>query len=97
MVVDDEIYQPKTLKMHCRFLTKVYEKVDKTSDYEPFSVESSAQDKTDEYNIDVRPENEMSNKKDTEVTRQEQKSKKAETKSSKPSVHKMSLRKRKAE
>ena len=94
-IVNDEIFQPKTLKIHCRFLTKVYEKNDETSDYEPFSVDSnSAQDETDEYSTDVRPETEMSKDKSTNDSPAGSRAKKKELKPSKPSMHKMNLRKR---
>ena len=36
-IVDDPLIQPKQLKMHCRFLTKVYKDKETTDEYEPLA------------------------------------------------------------
>ena len=91
-IVDDDLTQPKMLKMHCRFLSKVYKVVKVVNDdYERFAEIGNSAISTNkaEYNHHVG-----SRKKLLDQNKEVKPKKSDETKVKSESSHRMTLRKR---
>ena len=90
-IVDDDLTQPKMLKMHCRFLSKVYKDKVVNDDYEPFAEIGNSAISTNEaeYNHHAG-----TRKKPLDQNKEVKPKKSDEPKVNAESSHKMTLRKR---
>ena len=90
-VVQDELIQPRMLRMHCRFLSKVYKDKETTDDYEPFTEPENGTKNRElaEYSDQV-----SANKKSLEKNKREKTKTKNADRPKIEGTHKMTLRKR---